>query len=116
MPRLSRQLEVQPLEQRDLLSAAGTGALDVVFGTGGKVTTSFTGDAGCNSVALASDGKIVVAGSFDDSNALSDSVFALARYNADGSPDAAFGENGIVTTKFSDFDSAANRVLVQANG
>jgi uncharacterized delta-60 repeat protein len=42
-------------------------------------------------VALQSDGKIVVAGS-------SNNLFALMRYNADGSEDATFGAAGQVTT------------------
>jgi len=73
------------------------GALDTSFGTGGKVTTDFSGgrDVGY-SVALQPDGKIVVAG-------YAGVDFALARYNSDGALDTSFGSGGKVTTDFRRF-------------
>ena len=42
---------------------AAPGGLDSTFGTGGKVTTAIlSGDDTCRSVAVQSDGRIVVAG------------------------------------------------------
>ena len=56
-----------------------TGALDTSFGTGGKATNIFGGDAdGVSSVAVQPDGKIVVAGGVSV-NWSSD--IALARFN-----------------------------------
>ena len=74
------------------------GSLDTSFGTGGKVTTDF-GSANdfARSVAIQSDGKIVVAGY---SNNGSNDDFALVRYNTDGSLDASFDSDGKVTTDF----------------
>ncbi len=46
---------------------------------------------------LQTDGKIVVAGQIGDS-VIDD--FLVARYNIDGSLDASFGEDGVVTTDF----------------
>jgi uncharacterized delta-60 repeat protein len=75
------------------------GSLDTDFDLDGKVTTDFFGgsDAG-NAIALAPDGKILVAGS---AMYLGTYDFALARYNLDGSLDASFGaETGWVVTDF----------------
>jgi len=56
----------------------GTGALDTTFGTGGQVTTSFGSSAAAfiTSMALQSDGNIVVAGSNGDG------TIEVARYLA----------------------------------
>ncbi|MFK4624025.1 putative delta-60 repeat protein [Bradyrhizobium diazoefficiens] len=76
------------------------GSLDPTFGSGGIVTTDFGSPAGvgetATSVKVQTDGKIVVGGL----SALSDneSVFALARYNSDGTLDSSFGTNGKVQT------------------
>ena len=42
-------------------------------------------------------------------------VFALARYNRDGSLDESFGNGGRVTTDFFEFD-AASGLAIQHNG
>ena len=71
------------------------GSLDTSFGDGGIVTTIFPGDGSyAFAVALQADGKIIAAGTyFVDFNPgdMSDTDFALARYNPDGTPDATFG-------------------------
>ena len=60
------------------IATAQPGSLDNTFGTGGKVTTDFGSSDGGNSVAIQSDGKILVAGySYNGSN----EDFALVRYN-----------------------------------
>jgi uncharacterized delta-60 repeat protein len=66
------------------------GSLDSSFGTGGLVTTAFGGYSGAYSVALQADGRIVAAGD-------AGYIFALARYNSDGSLDSSFGSSGRVT-------------------
>jgi uncharacterized delta-60 repeat protein len=64
------------------------GALDPGFGTGGKVTTDFGGMDRGNGAALASDGRLVVAGqTWGDTGA----DFAVARYAANGALDTSFG-------------------------
>src|SRR6266478_85466 len=75
---------------------AQPGSLDLTFGTGGKVMTDFTGtDDFGNSIALQSDGKLVLAGY---SNNGSNYDVAVVRYNSDGSLDNAFGTDGKVST------------------
>ena len=62
------------------------GTLDPTFGNGGTVVTD-AGDAwfGATSIAVQSDGKILAAGGYG----------AVARYNADGSLDSTFDDDGI---------------------
>jgi uncharacterized delta-60 repeat protein len=91
------------------------GALDTSFGSGGKVTTwigSSFNDRGY-SVAVQSDGKIVVAGSSSNG---SNTDFALVRYTASGTLDASFGNGGKVTTLISYPHSTARSVAVQSDG
>ncbi len=84
-------------QQFALARYTADGALNPSFGTGGTVTTNFTGHGDvANAVAVQGDGKIVVAGFAFSSGINGD--FALARYNADGSLDTSFGTGGKVTT------------------
>ena len=75
------------------------GTLDTTFGTGGKVITDINGTRDfANAVAIQPDGKIVAGGS-TLVPAVSFVMFALARYNTDGSLDSTFGSGGKVTTQ-----------------
>jgi uncharacterized delta-60 repeat protein len=90
------------------------GSLDTTFDGDGRVTTNFPG-GGANTaraIAIQSDGKIVAAGG---SHTPFVDVFALARYNTDGSLDATFDGDGRVITDFGGTDWAAG-VVVQADG
>jgi uncharacterized delta-60 repeat protein len=96
------------------------GSLDTTFGNSGIVTTSFPGQGSyASALALQSDGKIIAAGtdyvnfSSDDS---SNTDFALARYNTDGTPDATFGVGGQITTDFDGFNDDVFSVLIQPDG
>src|SRR5204863_5909182 len=81
-----------------LVRYMASGALDPSFGTGGMVTTPIgSGDDSGYSVAVQSDGKIVVAGV---SNNGSSQDIALVRYTDSGVLDSSFGTGGIVTTDF----------------
>ena len=75
------------------------GTLDETFGSGGLVTTTF-GIEGENARALVlqRDGKLVAAGVVG--NEYFGTLIALARYNDDGTLDAAFGGGGRVLTGF----------------
>jgi len=96
------------------------GSLDRSFGSGGIVTTVFAGDGSyAFAVALQSDGKIIAAGTdFVDFNPgdMSDTDFALARYNPDGSLDTTFGNGGTVTTDFFGTEDDVFSVLIQSDG
>lgn len=75
------------------------GSLDPSFGAGGVVAVQVGLGASpqsyADSLVLQSDGKIVVGGWATD--ALNNLVFMVARLNADGSFDSAFGTGGTVT-------------------
>lgn len=75
----------------------------------GRLDTSFSGDGfasaeinsgthQANGVLVQSDGRIVAAGIWNESS--SQSHFALVRYNADGSYDTTFHNDGLATTSF----------------
>lgn len=76
------------------------GSPDVSFGNGGKFKTHFPGvyntGSEATAVALQSDGKLVVGGSYKNEGDLG--RFALARYNSNGSLDPLFGNRGEVTS------------------
>lgn len=78
---------------------AAAGDLDSMFGVGGRVTTNFKEADNASAVVVQPDGKIVAAGTASDFSFIGE-YFALARYNADGTPDAGFGVGGKVTTDF----------------
>jgi uncharacterized delta-60 repeat protein len=91
------------------------GSPDTAFGSRGKVTTDFTDNfglllsSGIGGLALQGDGKIVAVGE-------ASYYFALARYNANGSPDTGFGSGGKVTTVIAGLGAYARSVVLQADG
>ncbi|MCA1539953.1 VCBS repeat-containing protein [Bradyrhizobium sp. NBAIM32] len=88
------------------------GSLDTGFGDGGKVITDLLVDDFGQSVALQSDGSIVVSGySFNGSSF----DFAIVRYSADGSLDTTFNGDGRVTTAVA-FHDASYSVALQPDG
>src|SRR5262249_1411043 len=93
------------------------GSLDPGFGAGGKLTSDFFGNYDqANGVVIQPDGKILAAGSTGHTASSSSFDFALARYNPDGSPDAAFGSSGKQTTDFFGNQDAAFGIVIQADG
>ena len=89
------------------------GSLDITFGGTGKVTADFGKNDYGESVAMQSDGKILVAGT---SQKGADSSFAIVRYLGDGSLDTSFGGMGKVTTDFGSLTNYANSLVVQSDG
>jgi uncharacterized delta-60 repeat protein len=88
------------------------GSLDTTFDGDGMVTTDFSVSADlAMGVAIQGDGRIVAAG-----YAFGSTVFALARYQTDGSLDATFDGDGKVTTDFTANLDIAHSVAIQANG
>ena len=95
------------------------GSLDTSFGDGGIVTTTFPEGSYAFDVALQADGKIIAAGTvfvvFNPGES-SNTDFALARYDPDGTPDATFGNGGQVSTDFLGLEDDALAVLIQPDG
>src|SRR5688500_9093249 len=116
-PKASRRrplavpMAIQPvleaLERRQLLAA---GDLDTTFGTGGVVLTTSEGPGFSelhDSVVLG-NGKVIAVG-------ISGDDFIVARYDAAGKLDPAFGTAGFVRTDFG-YKENANAVAIQADG
>jgi len=94
------------------------GDLDSTFGINGRVTLAIgTSNSHAASMAMQSNGKIVVAGSARGGIPTGED-FALARFNQNGTPDTSFGSDGIVTTAVAIFreDDAAKAVAIQPDG
>ncbi len=96
------------------------GTLDTSFNQDGKVRTA-VGNLGFDraySVAVQSDGKIIVAGQavfFKDGYEFSG--FALVRYNSDGNLDNSFNEDGkLITIIPNRSNGSASSVLIQPDG
>src|SRR5262249_14973751 len=88
------------------------GSLDASFGTRGKVMNDF--DGMITRLVLQRDGKIIAGGTITTRDTNSD--FALARYNQDGSLDMTFGESGKVTTDFNKWGDFLSALGLQADG
>ncbi len=90
------------------------GSIDSTFGTYGIVITFIgTSNSEASSIAVQSDGKIVVAG-YCYNGTKQD--FALIRYNTDGSIDTTFDNDGKVTTSFGNLNDAAFAMAIQSDG
>jgi uncharacterized delta-60 repeat protein len=89
------------------------GALDTTFNGTGKAAADFSKLDYGRSVAVQSDGKVVVAG--DAANGES-RTFAVARFNANGTPDISFNKTGKLTTDFGGGNAEARGVAVQSDG
>jgi uncharacterized delta-60 repeat protein len=74
------------------------GSLDSSFGLSGAVKTALGYSATVEDLAIQPDGKLVVTGHTEERIFRPSSV-ALARYQADGALDPAFGSGGIAITK-----------------
>ena len=88
------------------------GTLDTTFSGNGQVTTRVAARAKGSAVAIEPDGKIVVAGRAWKDHRF---VFALARYNANGSLDRTFGNEGTLTTSFN-FQMGDTDLAIQPDG
>src|SRR5262249_17179373 len=89
------------------------GSPDTGFGSGGLVHASIFGaDDEAFAVAIARDQKIIVTGSAYSSGY----EFAVARFNADGTPDQSFGTAGTVTTSIGGISDQASALALATDG
>ena len=92
------------------------GSLDAGFGVAGRVTNNFElGHSSPRGVVVQVDGKIVTAGSTYAGHRTGWD-FVLVRYNPDGSLDADFGHDGIITTDFGLEDDNTGGLAIQRDG
>lgn len=91
------------------------GSLDTRFGNNGVVAAPgyfWITEFEAYSMAIQPDGKIVVAGNTWPHNSATTGVdFLIIRYNRDGSLDNTFGDNGIVISNISGWQSSHDRSL-----
>jgi uncharacterized delta-60 repeat protein len=118
-------------EDFGLARYTAAGRLDQSFGDGGKVVTNIgfiqrpgegmdPSNDRALAVAMQRDGKLVVTGSSDalaveGEKGCCVEDFTLARYDADGTLDPSFGDDGIVLTHFVG-NSYAEGVVIQPDG
>ena len=88
------------------------GSLDTTFSGDGKVTTNFGGYDTARDIALQSNGKIVVSGQ----KSTVDRDVALARYNANGTLDTSFSDDGKQSTEFGGDNGSEGGLAIQSNG
>ena len=99
--------------------SAAPGDLDLSFGSGGIVVTSFSGQGNydaARTVLVQPDGKIVVCGRISDNTVDDDKPFFLARYDSTGVLDPSFGAGGrIISPTYSD-TYVGNDMALQPDG
>lgn len=91
------------------------GSLDETFGNLGQAITNYPELMVMSSMALQSDGKIIVAGNLYNSS-ISISRFVLVRYDSNGILDTSFGIDGRVITNISDKLDRIASILIQSDG
>lgn len=94
-----------------LVRYTSDGNLDTTFGANGIVRTDLGNYDYGYAMAIASDGKIVVAGYSGSDNV----DFAIVRYNSDGTLDTTFDQDGKVTTDLGSNDYG-RALALQADG
>jgi uncharacterized delta-60 repeat protein len=104
-----------------LIRLTTAGALDASFGTGGKVFANYVGsnsDDDCRSVALQSDGKLIIGGSVDafpNTTGRNPFGFMLMRFTSAGVLDPSFDGDGKTAVNLSITDND-NGLVVGLNG
>ncbi len=96
------------------------GTRDTSFGNNGSVIIdAFGSDEIGESLAIGSDGKIVVLGSgvINPTDVFNpDRAFVLLRYNSNGTPDTSFGDNGKVLQNYSQEREQSGLIALQSTG
>ncbi len=97
-----------------LIQLNSNGTFDNTFGTAGAMMADLFGeDESANAIAIQADGKIVLAG---DRYANNGSLFAVARFNPDGSLDPSFSFDGKLSTAIGTMSDVIYGVAIQTDG
>lgn len=103
--------ETNPTRNALLVRLLADGTLDEDFGAGGEATLSLApADNSAIDLKVQPDAKIVIGGYLSDADT---SSFVAARFEADGSLDTSFGDDGVLTT--GEIDDA-EAVVLQPDG
>ena len=89
-----------------------SGVLDTSFGTAGVTTTAIGTSASINSIALDSQGRIIVGGRATIGGA---GKFVVARYTSNGVLDTSFGTAGLTPTTIGD-SASINSIALDSQG
>lgn len=93
------------------------GGLDPDFNDGGTLSFNISdGNATVQSLSIAADGRIVIAGAFDTALGRADTNGFVVRLNPDGSTDNTFGENGRFILAFEGLSCGLNDLQVLDDG
>jgi len=96
------------------------GSPDTSFdGDGVSVATFSAGPTTGNGLTIQSDGKLILVGALGTAGGFQNSVFGIARFNTNGSPDTSFGGTGLVPMDVRTGvpqQNGAEVVLVQPDG
>ena len=101
-------IDINELGHFVVVRLVADGTLDATFGVDGIAVADFGGFLDiANAMIQQSDGKLVLAGATSFQLATEGSDIALARFKADGSLDATFGDDGRVTLDIALIDHAS---------
>lgn len=101
-----------------IMEFSAAGLLIGAVGNNGRLTTDVSPSDGSfiKCLAIQPDGKVVAVGESDNIG-LNESNFAIARYNIDGTLDAAFGQGGVLRSDLNNHsDDTANAIAIGSNG
>lgn len=91
------------------------GSLDMTWGDEGMLLSGFPQKSfTINTVTLDRDKNVLVAGYLG--TAPSNNLYALARFDHNGFPDASFGDQGLVMDTYGAQDNEINSLVLQPNG
>ncbi len=110
-PQRSGGFSLESMEGRALLS--GTVGLDPHFGVNGVALADFGGSDSGMTIAMQSDGKVLMAGRAWNGNEYD---FGVVRFNTDGTLDSSFGEGGLARADMGSIFDTPYAMAVQTNG
>ncbi len=102
------------IEQWTVIRVSSLGVPDLTFSPVFSRPNNSAPVATLSSIAIQTDGKILVTGSTDSNGGSSD--FATVRYNVDGTLDSSFGNGGAVVTDFGTPIDTANAMVLLPGG
>ena len=94
-------------------SFAGPIVTDTGFGENGRAILDTGYTEATSGIGAQPDGKLIVAGTVNRGGT---SDFFVARFSADGDPDADFGVNGVAFANFNDLDVATSLAVRSGDG
>jgi len=102
----------------NLSGFTANGSVDHTYATDGNASGEIgKTNSGINSIAIQSDGKIIVAGKTNTSpTEVNNTDMVIGRYNTNGILDNTFGINGIVNAQMGGTDEQVNCVAIQNDG